>query len=60
MKRQDCPNSPPTELLEQCLKSDHLTREMVEAFVKQISVYNDKAIHIDWLFDEKEIQDNAE
>lgn len=60
MKRQDCPNSPPTELLVQCLKSDHLTREMVEAFVKQISVYNDKAIHIDWLFDEKEIQDNAE
>ena len=59
VKRQDSYNAPPVELLEQCLKADHLTREMVVAFVKQICVYNDKAIHIDWLFDEKGVPNNA-
>lgn len=38
--------------LNQYLMFDTLTREMVVAFVDCIHVYNDKSIHVKWLFDE--------
>lgn len=53
LKRQTISSTPQIETLRAYLNADHLTREMVRAFVKRITVYNDKAIHIDWLFDEK-------
>ncbi|MDR2023848.1 MAG: recombinase family protein [Hungatella sp.] len=36
--------------LMQYLKTDELTRQMVEYFVDCIYVYNDKSIHVDWNF----------
>lgn len=38
------------QTLEKYLGTEELTREMVEAFVDCIYVYNDKSIHIQWRF----------
>ena len=38
------------QTLEKYLGMEELTREMMEAFVDCIYVYNDKSIHIQWRF----------
>lgn len=42
----------PVQDLEVCLQAKDLNREIVEAFVKSIYVYKNKAIRIEWLFED--------
>ena len=39
------------QILENYLGMEELTREMVEAFIDCVSVYDDKSIHIQWRFE---------
>lgn len=45
-------NMPKPETLLQYLQEESLTREMVDALVKCIYVYDEQSVHIEWLFDE--------
>ena len=48
---------PEEEELQEYLQEEYLTREMVEAFVKCIYVYDDKSIHIEWAFEIGELNE---
>lgn len=52
IRQMDHDAIPKTETLLQYLQEETLTREMVDAFVKCIYVYDAQSVHIEWMFDE--------
>lgn len=52
LRQQEKDAHPSVQELEACLHAKELNRRMVETFVKSIYVYKNKAIRIEWLFED--------
>jgi len=57
MRKAEDSGLPETKTLQKYLQEECLTREMLEALVKCIYVYDDKSIHIEWAFEIGELNE---